>query len=579
MSCKITRRRVLRGVAAVGAGLLAAGCRAVPTPQVVEVTKVVEKQVTQQVEKQVTQVVEKVVTATPAPRLVSAPGSLPIVKSKVTLKIMINFPRDITQNVVAKWLRDQTNVDTQYIVATGPEAQQKLSLAVASGDLPDVFQSFQMSLSDQQVLAEQKVLIPLDDLVEEYGFECKRMFKDQPNLRKGMSLIDGKLYGMPAVAVTYHMSAPHKMWVYKPWLDKLSIKMPATTDEFFEMLKAFKTKDPNGNGKADEIPLSGVPSSQGGFYSLEGFLMQSFVFNERFRTRSLMVEGGVIKASYAEPGWREGLKYLNKLWAEGLIDPQVFSNKREQLMALGENPGVPILGAAGGNSYSYFTQAGGTSGRSNEFVAVPPLKGPTGLQQTPQNPDVGVYPGTWLITKACKNAEVAFRFCDFMYSWEASQNIVFGMQGLDWRPANPGEVGINGGPAKYAMLRAWASDPNTYMNCPPYYQTAADRGGVLDDPKNPLEKRLFDATAQLYIPYGVKDKVVPFLVFTAAQSKDISQLTTPIENFVEQAFAEFVTGKRNPDRDWDAYLKQLKDLGLDKFLKLYQDAYTAKMKS
>ncbi len=68
---------------------------------------------------------------------------------------------------------------------------------------------------------------------------------------------DGNIYALPQVNECYHCMYQQRMWIYKPWLDKLGLKMPTTTDEFYEVLKAFKTKDPNGNGKADEIPLSG----------------------------------------------------------------------------------------------------------------------------------------------------------------------------------------------------------------------------------------------------------------------------------------------------------------------------------
>ena len=47
---------------------------------------------------------------------------------------------------------------------------------------------------------------------------------------------------------------------------------------------------------------------------------------------------------------------------------------------------------------------------------------------------------------------------------------------------------------------------------------------------------------------------------------------------MDEWFAQFVTGKKNVDKDWDAYLKNLKDSGLDQYLKLYQDAVNAKAK-
>jgi peptidyl-prolyl cis-trans isomerase B (cyclophilin B) len=39
-----------------------------------------------------------------------------------------------------------------------------------------------------------------------------------------------------------------KLWIYTPWLDALGLDMPGTTDELLYVLRAFRDRDPNGNG-------------------------------------------------------------------------------------------------------------------------------------------------------------------------------------------------------------------------------------------------------------------------------------------------------------------------------------------
>jgi putative aldouronate transport system substrate-binding protein len=575
MSQKIARRKLLKQMAVAGAGLLAASCAPVTTapttaPSVVEVTKVVEKQVTQ--------VVEKVVTPTPGPATsasnVTTPGDLPLVKNKVALKILCRGPREFNNNEVIKAERTQTNLDLQYTTLAGAEATTKLNLAVASGDLPDVIRAFGMSLADQQLLAQQGIIIPLDSLIDQYGFWYKQLFKERPEIRRDLSLLDGKIYGLPAAGKVTHSLIAQKMFIYKPWLDKLGLKMPTTTDEFYEVLKAFKTRDPNGNGKADEIPMGGhgpVNSGQAWNSTLDCFVMQAFQYNDRRSSRSLMVENGTIKASYAEAGWKEGLKFLNKLYAEGLIESTVFTNDVAHSQALGENPNVPILGSIAAGALNGFKT--GKTSRQNEYEAVPPLKGPSGLQQIPFNKNQTYSPGHFMITKACKNPEAAFRYADFLMSPDATMRNLFGIQDLDWRVAKPGEKAFDGSQASYAQIRPWASDPNTYMSSPPSWLRDS-----MNPVANPLDDKLTYWSWNVYLPYAVPDKNLPYLLFTVDQSKEVNQLSPVIEAFVDQSFAEFVTGKRNPDKDWDAYLKQLNDLGLAKYLKVYQDAYNAKYK-
>lgn len=89
---------------------------------------------------------------------------------------------------------------------------------------------------------------------------------------------DGKIYGLTGLNECFHCSYPNKMWVNTKWLDQLNMKVPATTEEFKEMLKAFKTKDPNGNGKADEVPLSGSTENFG--VHIIPYLMNGFIYDD-----------------------------------------------------------------------------------------------------------------------------------------------------------------------------------------------------------------------------------------------------------------------------------------------------------
>ena len=168
------------------------------------------------------------------------------------------------------------------------------------------------------------------------------MFKTNPAIKPLITLLDGKIYGLPHYNDCYHCSMSQKMWVYKPWLDKLGLKVPETTDEFEAMLKAFKEKDPNGNGKADEIPLSGSKLVNGGWHSpIDQFLMNSFVYNDNVTPNG---------ARAPDPGQRQGQGRLHRaglergrevprtgLYKQGLIDPQAFTNDSAQIQQLGEN--------------------------------------------------------------------------------------------------------------------------------------------------------------------------------------------------------------------------------------------------
>jgi len=538
-----------------------------------------------------TQAVKPGATAAPATSAanVSGPNQFPVVKERITIKALINptsMIKDFENNEFTKWVEEKTNINLEIEVPPMAEAQQKLNLILASDDLPEVIIGFGIPLDQQLVLSQQGVILPLNDLIEKYGYEFKNVLKDMPQVKDLITMPDGKIYGLPHINDCYHCSMSQKMWVYKPWLDKLGLKEPTTTEEFYEMLKAFKTKDPNGNGKADEIPLSGTRETPGGWRAqLDSFLMNSFVYNDRVTPnnalRHLFLENGTVKASYTEPGWKEGLKYYAKLYAEGLIDPQAFTNDNNKIRQLGENPDIPILGAVQAGWYGVFTQNGGPSGRWKEYIPIKPLKGPTGMQQTP----LTIYQSTggqanFVITKKAKNPEAAMRLADLFYGFDATTRSVFGPEGEDWVRAKDTDVSISGGKALYTVLKVWSGEEhNRHWNqAAPTYRTNAYRMAQTYNEKDPLERWLFEWTKNLYEPFGTKDKNLPPLVLTRDQSRTFGEVRTAVYNTVDEWFANFVTGKNNVDKDWDAYLKLLKDSGNDTMLKVLQDAYNAKYK-
>jgi putative aldouronate transport system substrate-binding protein len=517
---------------------------------------------------------------------VAGAGEFPIVAEPITIKAFMcptSMVRDYTDNEFTRWLEELTNIKLEFDIPPMSDAQQKLNLMLASGDLPEVIIGCNIRLDQLQILADQGVVLPLNDYIDNYSIEFKQVYDAYPQVEDLITLLDGQIYGLPHINDCYHCSMSQKMWVYQPWLDKLGLDVPETTEEFYQMLKAFKEQDPNGNGRADEIPLSGTREINGGWRSqLDSFIMNSFVYNDRVTVngaRHLILEDGTVKAAFTEPGWQEGLKYLNKLYSEGLIDPQAFTNDSNQIRQLGENPDLPILGAVGAGWYGVFTQNGGPSGRWVEYVPIAPLIGPDGMRQTPQTPfqPTGGQ-AAFVITSAAKNPEAAFRLADVFYGFDSTTRSVFGPEGEDWVRATDSDVSIAGGAAQYTVLNVWSGEEhNRHWNqAAPTFRTNDYRMAQTYNPDDPLERWLFEWTRDLMEPYGTNDKAVPPLVFTEEQSKVFGEVFTSVYNTSDEWFANFVIGNADVEKDWDVYLQTLKDSGLDQLLDIYQTAYDAK---
>ncbi|WJH35394.1 extracellular solute-binding protein [Paenibacillus sp. CC-CFT747] len=403
----------------------------------------------------------------------------------------------------------------------------------------------------------------------------KKMFEESPLVKSAITSADGNIYALPAPNECYHCSMRQKLWIYKPWLDKLNLKMPATTEEFYEVLKAFKTKDPNGNGKADEIPFSGAPqTSQKSTLttSVENYLMNAFTYAPF--TRLYINDQDKVDVPFNKDGWKEGLKYLHKLYKEGLMDPQALTRDASQLVQLGENPGVPILGAASGPNMSAMTQLNGSSGRWLDYVAVPPLKGPGGVQLTQYDP-YQVAPGQFVITNKAKNPEAAFRFADALYDREITLRSTVGELDKDWRWAKDGEIGLNGKQAVYLDMSKFGVTQNKHWSQSGIaYRPNSLRLGLVDTKDNPLESILYKETKEKYEPYRVQVKtVMPPVNLTVDQSAEIADLSKTIYDYTNEMLSRFIIGDADIDAQWSQYLSTLDSMNLGRYLEIYQEAY------
>ena len=221
--------------------------------------------------------------------------------------------------------------------------------------------------------------------------------------------------------------------------------MPTTPDEFFEVMTAFKTGDPNGNGVADEIPITG--SAQ---WSLVPYIMNAFIANS-FNTGagansqpiSLGLDGDTVQMQTMQDGWREGLKFLNKLWAAGLIDPAAFSQGGDTMQATGNSAEGVIVGGFTAIHPWIGVSIGQEDGRDNQYNPLPPLEGAEGPITTYQLPSV---PGaTFVVTKAADEVEqqVIMEMMDYIFSPEGHLLGEMGEEDIGWRAPEEGEIALD----------------------------------------------------------------------------------------------------------------------------------------
>lgn len=502
----------------------------------------------------------------------------PVTTEPARLKVVV--PQNPTVgdwngNAFSSWYEKRTNVHVDYEVVPGdPDTMTKVNAMLASGELPDIFM---VPFTPSQLLLfgrDQQLFISLDDLIDKYGVEVKRVFKDYPVAKQLVTAPDDKIYSLPNVNDCFHCHAgDDRAWIYKPWLDKLGLPVPTSLDELEQVLEAFKSEDLNGNGKNDEIPFATDKDA-----SLDRFFMGSFMYDPG--EPWLTLNDGTVEAAFTQPGWREGLRYMNRLYGKGLIAKETFTQTNEQLQRLGNSDPV-ILGATRSYYWGSFISLDQNNGhaRFRDYVAIPTLKGP-GDAPTAAWDYYGAVAtaGHFVITRACKVPEIAMMWGDGQYELEAIIRSYAGIKDDNWRWAKPGERGINGEQGLYKSLKGWPAKPGRSWDQEGIqYRSDNFRLGEVVDPKNPtFESDLYKQTKSAYEPFRQPmNRQLPPLYMNFDEAGAVADMSTTINNYVKQMLTKFTTGSADPNDDgkWKSYLDTLGQMGIDEYLKINQKAY------
>lgn len=517
--------------------------------------------------------------------VVSEPGSYPIVEDKITLRVMApQIPQiiDFDTNAFTEWYEEKTNIHIEWEIVPSGNVKEKLNLVLAGGDYPDIFLGLGVDdVIEAQYGVGQQVFRPLDDLIERHMSAFKEVLEKHPAVQGRITATDGNIYSLPSWNDCFHCSYAQKMWINQEWLDNLGLEMPTTTEEFYQVLKAFKENDPNGNGKADEIPLAGA--TDGWYTVIDGFLMSSFILDPgMYNPLKMIVQDGEVMSIVNQPEYREGLRYLNKLYAEGLIYQPSFTQKIDQLKSLAANEDSVLLGAFPTGASVGVIDSETNQERYRQYVTVPPLEGPDGTRQAAFFQFDAAQGGDFLISSSSKYPEAAIRWADGLYEFETQYRLISGPKGVSWTDPDPEAIGLNGEAALLKRLKPYTNEPQNdgWMHAAIEYAPAEWRLGEqtestadLFSPEG-IERLLYEETAKNYQPYTSDNTtVMPPIKLLAEENDELQTIRIELENYMNESNVRFITGDLKIEGDWDSYVQSLDNIGLQRFVEINQIAY------
>lgn len=542
--------------------------------------------------------------ATGAELELNPPGTYPIVNEKVTIDVFTVFnPTETSGNrddaAFTAYIEDLTNVHVNWVeVIPTQNAVEKINLVLASQDLPEAFTANGV-LDAESVFVNGRngTFLPLQEAIEERMPNLQGRLEGASWVRDQITMPDGNIYSLPSVeGGCYHCRYQKKMWIYQPWLDELGLEMPETTEEFYRVLKAFKEQDPNGNGQADEIPLMGA--TDGWNTDPLEFIMNAFIYTRGNLVSPVPAPGDFLKRDRGTlsfvantPQWRAGIEYMERLYDEDLVSIETFVQKADQLKAAFENPNVPIVGAVPAGWWGVFSVNAGGTGRYADVMPVPPLTGPEGVRQAAYIP-VSVRHQVQ-VTNAARSPELIAQWADWFYGdtdQRPDRRLLsgnFDQEGEHWRmlteeERQQGLVSRDGSAATWIRLASnnYGNDKfdDGWRRTRPVFEINSYGAMPLEwkEDRSKQQYWLMAYTRDIYAPHQTEHYLPSGIIVPAENQDELSDLSEAIGGIVKQFSAEFITGSRElTDATWNDYVATLDNAGVDRYVEIWQEAFTA----
>ena len=495
------------------------------------------------------------------PQVLTEAGTYPIIneeyKGQVTLKIMgasnAAINPDWSKNKFFIRMSELTGVNFDFQVYGDDMYTEKKGLALSTGNnLPDIFIKANFSNYDE-VTYGGKTIISLNKLIDDYAPNLKKILNDNPIIKKSITTVDGNIYALPTIYLNLPNNATTNMrgffWINQSWMNDLSLTMPTTPDEFLNVLRKFK-KEKCLIDDSYPLVIAGIDD-----------LLKIFNFFGMDLTQYWVQGNSSNKLDFCPQTeeFKECLAFIKTMVNEGLMNSDWSATTPTQVNAKGSS----------GDYYGCFIQAA-----PQYVVGFDKMKQYTTLNPISTNGNDGFwganYPvqrGCFAITSACKYPEAAIRFIDSLYDISSPYGLwsSIGQENQEWKWLDESKT----------AWKSTVSDQNySEVMATTIIQTGDGMPYAVDE--SFYERQQTDT--DLYtrplrnkqMQYGKVS--YPNVYFNKTELREISDLATDINNYVNRYIANTISGSKNLSSDWDNF-KEFKRIDLDRYLQILQGRY------
>lgn len=454
-----------------------------------------------------------------------------------------------------KKLQADTGITIEFQHPAVGQVSEQFNLLLSNRTLPDIIEYSWLTYGGgPQKAIEDGVIIPLNDVIDQYCPNLKAYLEANPEVDKMVKTDDGTYYCFPFIRGGDKLLTSTGLMLRQDWLEELSLEVPTTIDEWHEVLTAFKEK------KGAAAPFTYLYSS----VSLTDNNPFAFAFGA---PRNFFVgDDGKVHYGAIEDGYREYLKTMNQWMVEGLIDVDLATLTGDQVSAKITNGSAGAAFGWCGSHMGNWTEAGKATNPDFDLAPAPyPTvnKGETPAFGQKDNNYIGT--GSAAITTSCKDIALAARLLDYAYSDAGHLLFNFGEEGSSYvmengQPQFTDEVLNN---PEISVTHAMSGYIRANYNGP-FVQDEkyAEQYYKLDSQKKALE---------VWSDTDARKHILPPITPSVEESKEQAQIMNEINTYRDEMTLKFILGNKSFD-EWDDYVSTIRSMDLDRVLEIQNTA-------
>ena len=489
--------------------------------------------------------------------------TLPLTEEDVTFTLftgmnpnLMTYIDTYAETAIIRYLTEVTGVNVDIPAVHPATEAEKWTLMIASGDYADFVCSLGNYTGGAQGALDDEIVYDLNEMREymPYFFE---MLDADPSVAKDCTLDSGSVAATYRVITGDYYSMDFGPIIREDWLNELGMEVPATYDEYYEVLKAFKSEY-NAN-----MWMSGSGTS---ILSFGYNIRAGYTFGRGSGLDCFYQEDGKVQCGFYADEFKDYLAMVQKWTSEGLIDPDFVTyscdyansdNNAFSAVTTGKH-GIWKEEANGMNAYNDFDM---------DLTAAPVARKNADDIIHVDNGKTRVDGIQFAIATTCEHPELAAEWLDMWYSEEATVVANWGLEGEGY------EIGEDGQP-HYTDLVTNNPDGLAMNFARELY--AAPTGGYMYDMQTVYSLWTDEVLGycELWNQNIDNTMALPsFMAMTTEESEESSQLSGDLITYISENLSKLMLGELNLEEDLDNFIATIKDMGMDRLIEIQQASY------